>query len=80
MGETPSVYDKLMYAHPKSYSKVYYKAQWLQVGLMKALFAIHLNSRYIGHVAARAHLGPCERPKGRNNEILRKGSPDPTIS
>ncbi len=34
---------------------------------------IQFNSRYIGHVAARAHLGPCERPKGRNNEILRKG-------
>ncbi len=27
----------------------------------------------IGHVAARAHLGPCERPKSHNNEILREG-------
>ncbi len=25
---------------------------------------IQFNSRYIGHVAARAHLGPCWRPKG----------------
>ncbi len=27
----------------------------------------------IGHVAAGAHLGPCEGPKRRNNEMLRKG-------
>ncbi len=30
-------------------------------------------SRYIGHLAARARLGPCERPEGRNKEIVRKG-------
>ncbi len=32
-----------------------------------------VNSMYIGHLAVRAHLGPCERPTGRNNENLRKG-------
>ncbi len=37
-------------------------------------------SRSIGRIAAQAHLGPCERPKGRNNETLRKGQTFPMIS
>ncbi len=42
------------------------KPKW-DLGSMK------FKSRYIDHVAARAHLGSCERPKGRSSEILRKG-------
>ncbi len=28
---------------------------------------VGLKSRYIGHAAARAHLGPCDRPKKYDN-------------
>ncbi len=28
-----------------------------------------MKSSFIGHVAAPAHLGPCERPEGRNDRL-----------
>ncbi len=46
----------------------------MHIGLLILYYFVffHFISRYMDHVAARAHLGPCEMPEGRKNEILRK--------
>ncbi len=45
------------------------------LGLEATFGNFQFNSRHIGHVAARAHLGPCQRPKGRNNHLFEHDLP-----